>query len=281
MTLAAAASSAVAAWNLDEASGNRADQVGTNTLTDHNSTGSASGVFSNAATFNGSNQWLTVADNATVSTGNIDFMVRCWVNLTSKAANRAVISHWGDFSNRCFLLFYDAGADRFCMFLRTSSGVDVARVNADTLGSPSTGVWYLLHGWHDATHDSVGIAVNAGTADTAATGGAAPVDSGALFAVGATDEGPANLMNGLIDDVVLLKSYILDATERTEDYNSGAGVAYSAWSAGAAGQPTGKRWGGIPFAASGFVQQVKGVQAWCQRREWRRRASGLILPVGV
>jgi len=33
---------------------------------------------------------------------------------------------------------------------------------------------------------------------------------------------------------VLLKNYVLDATERTEDYNSGTGVAFADWLGAAA-----------------------------------------------
>jgi hypothetical protein len=40
--------------------------------------------------------------------------------------------------------------------------------------------------------------------------------------------------DGWIDDVVVLKNYFLDATERSDDYNSGTGVAFADWAGAAA-----------------------------------------------
>ncbi len=36
-------------------------------------------------------------------------------------------------------------------------------------------------------------------------------------------------MDGLLDDVVLLQGYILNAGQRTLDYNGGTGVAFEDW----------------------------------------------------
>lgn len=239
MALADAAPFAVAAYALDEASGTRFDQVSSNDLTDNNTVASAAGVFGNAADFeSGNSEYLDVADNSDISLGGgVNAMVRAWVKLESKAANMAITSQWDSgSSDRGWVLYYDSGVDRFRFV--TGDGADSvnAVVTADNLGSPSIGTWYLLHAWQNASGNQIGIAVNAGTADTASTGGLNIENSQSVttsFKIGRYDA--ANYFDGLIDDVVLLKNYILDATERSEDYNGGTGVAFADWAGGGGG----------------------------------------------
>lgn len=230
MALSDAAPFAVAAWDLDEASGTRVDQVGSNDLTDNNTVASAAGMFGNAADFEVDNgEFLSIADNADVSAGDITFFLRAWVKLESKLDNYIIIGKDNNVSgDREFNLFYRSGTDRFAfeLFEPTDSGTIL---EANNLGSPSTGVWYLLHAWYDSTANTMNIAVNAGTADSTSKA-ALQASGGAEFRIGARQySGFNNFFDGLIDDVVLLKNYILDATERTEDYNGGAGVPFSRW----------------------------------------------------
>jgi hypothetical protein len=241
VALADAVSSASAAWPLNEASGTRADQVGTADLTDNNTVATGTGkVNSVCADFEDANsESLSVADSAPVSLGDIDWMIRCWVKLESKPGLMAIVSKYGG-SYLEYLLYYNSGADRFTLLLRDNIGSNIGSVNADNLGSPSTATWYLIHAWHSATSNEVGIAVNAGTANTASTTAAA-IDQNEAFRIGANNSG-VFYFDGLIDDVVLLKNYILDATERTEDYNGGTGIAFADWGgAPAAGHPAMRR----------------------------------------
>lgn len=225
MALADAVASAVAAWTLDEASGTRADSVGSNDLTDNNTVGSAAGQFDTAADFETDNsEYLNIADNADLSTGDIDFEIRCWVKFETKAANMAIVTKREALE---YQLWYSSGNDR----IRFVWGQNAVEATAENFGSPSTGVWYLIHAWHDATNNVVGIAVNAGTANTVADTGANAVDGNGTFNIG-RDPAFGMYWDGLIDDVVILKGYILDATERSEDYNGGTGVAFADWDAG-------------------------------------------------
>jgi hypothetical protein len=226
--LAGAVSSATAHWDLNEASGSRTDTIAALVLTDNNTVGSASGQFGNAADFEASaSEYLSVADTAAIEGGDIDFMVRCWVNLESKAAAGGIVAKWNGGDTE-YLLYYDQSADRFTWFVDQAAGGPVF-VRADNLGAVSTATWYLVHVWHDATNNLIGISVNAGTANTdSAPNGFIADPSNPPFHLGNFD---GNYFDGLIDDVVILKSRFLDATERTADYNGGTGVSFADWDA--------------------------------------------------
>jgi hypothetical protein len=234
MALADRVADAVIHWAMDEVSGSRVDSLTGNDLTDNNTVGSAAGMFSNAADFETANsEFLSIADNADVSWGDIEAMWRCWVKLESKSATMAILSQWGPSGDHGYLLFYDSGADRFKFAVDNGLGTEIA--TADNFGSPSTATWYLIHAWHSASGNIVGISVNAGTANTTSQSGGVTNATAALKVGCNGDTGGADgqFFDGLIDDIVLLKTNILSAAERTEDYNAGTGVAFADWAAAA------------------------------------------------
>jgi hypothetical protein len=235
MSLSTAAGFAVAHWPLDEGSGTRVDSVNGYNLTDNNTVLSGTGVFGDAALFDRDNdESLTVADNADLSGGDVKLVFRAWIKLASKANNQAIICKSGA-GDAEYQIRYRPGADRFDFVVYSAAGYGgAAAVTADNLGSPSTGTWYLIHAWHDPDANLIGIAVNAGTADTTSHSAGIYNSTDAFrlstYASGANQEP----FDGLMDDVVVLRGYVLDATERTEDYNSGTGVAFENWAAPAA-----------------------------------------------
>lgn len=97
----------VSYWKLDEASGSRADSVGSNTLTDNNTVTGASGKITTCSHFTAANsEYLTVADNSGLSPSTA-FTFSCWVkpvagstyNLFDKASTficRINIAQQGD-----------------------------------------------------------------------------------------------------------------------------------------------------------------------------------------
>ncbi len=213
--------SLVSYWNLDEASGNRADSHGTNTLTDNNTVASATGKIGTAGDFEKNNsEWLSHADNADLSTGDIDWTVQAWVQLESKPAGdyMCVVGKGG--SGGEYALFWNAPDDRFYLYVNGAFG----SIKANTFGAPSLATWYCLHIWHDSVNNLVGISVNAGTADTASYSGGITDGTGA-FAIGRDEIGPAGYWDGLIDEVGFWKR-VLTSQERTDLYNAGAGFAY-------------------------------------------------------
>jgi hypothetical protein len=85
--------SLVAYWRLDEASGNATDTKGSSTLTDNNTVTSAAGKISTSRQFTAANsEFLSIADNAALSTGNIDFWIGGWIYNDSLSGQRMIAS---------------------------------------------------------------------------------------------------------------------------------------------------------------------------------------------
>jgi hypothetical protein len=217
-------------WALNEASGNALDAHGSNDLTDTNTVGSASGKVGNARDFEaGSSQYFTLADNADLSTGDIDFSMAAWVKLESKSGQRTVVGKWNfNTSNREFLLEYITATDRFRTGL-SSTGANQSFHSADTFGAPSLDTWYLLIFWHDSVNNVRGISVN-GVEDTTAYSSGV-FDSNAPFTMGRIET--TNHWDGLIDEVAFAKR-VWTPEERAWIYNSGNGRSYADWVATAA-----------------------------------------------
>jgi hypothetical protein len=219
-------------WKMDESSGNALDSHGSNDLTDNNTVTSAAGIISNARSFaSASSEYFSRADNADLSTGDIDFTVQAWVYLADKSGSQYVgIGKWNS-PNLEYILIYDIASDRF-LFVISDNGISgTASVVANTFGSPSTATWYLVHCWHDAANNEIGIAVNAGTADT--TSHSTGVRDGSqAFEIGRNNDGGAGYYhNGRIDEVGFWKR-VLSSSERAELYGGGAGLAYPFTSGG-------------------------------------------------
>jgi len=221
-------------WALDEASGTRVDLHGGHDLTDNNSVGAGTGlVYGTAADFDAaSNQFLTLSDHADLSVGDIDFTLAAWVKLADKGTNRDVAGK-GDSDDQEYSLQYIAANDRFKFTVYTSTGfAGATTVSADAFGSPSTGTWYLVVGWHDATENEIAIRVNLQSDAASHTTGS--YDSNASFAIGIANTNFPGYMDGLIGPVMFWKRR-LTLDELNELYNGGAGLPYAAFSGAMAG----------------------------------------------
>jgi hypothetical protein len=217
--------SLISYWKLDEASGNALDAHGSNTLTDNNTVGTAAGKINTARQFTAANsEYLNHADNTDLSTGDIDFTFAAWVYLeTTPAAELSyiVISKDNDAGSREYVLdINNPSTPRF--YVNGGGGGMLVSWSANL----STGVWYHVVGWHDATANQLGICVNAGTPVTQSTGGTAPNDGTAEFRLGNRSySGFEGYLDGRIDEVGFWKR-VLTSQERTDLYNGGAGLAY-------------------------------------------------------
>ena len=201
-------------WKLDETSGTRVDSEPTGTpqdLTDNGTVTSNTGIISNAGQFTAANnEYLSRADSADLSVGNIDFSLSAWVYMDSKSEQYIVSKHTSSYYVR-----YDGGSDRFQFVVQGSA------VSANNFGSPSTATWYLIIAWHDSVNDLIGISVNNGTANTASFSSGA-LDTAHDFNIGTVNNLTSVDWNGRIDEVGFWKK-VLSSTERTELYNAGAG----------------------------------------------------------
>lgn len=208
-------------WKLDEASGDRADSAGSSTLTDNNTVTQAAGKVGTSAQFMAANsEYLSAADSAALSTGNISFTFSAWVYMDSDTGdNQTIISKdTGAGPNREYQLRYDFATSRFRFFFFDGTNTTGA-VTASTIGAPSLSTWYHIVCYHDADNSRLGISVNGGAVDDAAATGD-PADTGTAFQLGGRNG--AAFWSGRIDEVGFWKR-LLSPSEKAALYNSGSG----------------------------------------------------------
>lgn len=219
--------SLVAFWALDEASGNRADSIGANTLTDTNTVTSNTGlVYSTAAEFTPANsEYLTIADNAALSTGNVDFWVAAWVYSADTTTNRTIMAKSQTTTNREFRLWLLYGKPSFIVFNNNTSTGEAVLTETVSLNT-----WHFIIGWHDAANDQVGIQMDNGTPVTASySGGAA--NSTASFRIGMLASVTSFYWTGRIGPVMMGKNYLPTAADIDYLYNGGSGRTLAAMAA--------------------------------------------------
>ncbi len=204
----------VAFWKLDEASGNRADSIGTNTLVDTNTVTSNTGlVYATAAEFTAANsERLTIADNTVLSTGDVDFAFGCWVYWTG-SGTQVFLSKYSDYQ------LYTTGAPTLLWQIPS------AAAGSRSVTGFTTNAWHWAFCWHDAANNVLGVSLNNGTPNTGATTGA-PADTNAAFNLGSQQAGV--YFNGRIGPAMMWKNYIPTAAEQTFLYNAGAGRTLAA-----------------------------------------------------
>ena len=90
---------------------------------------------------------FSIADNASLSTGDIDFSVSVWVYANTLPSNADIVGK-GQYtgSAREWKLVYTSS--RFT-FSASSNGQSNTEVSADVLGLPVVNTWYFIFAWHD------------------------------------------------------------------------------------------------------------------------------------
>ena len=214
-------------WKMEEASGTRLGYFGGNDLTDNATVTQAAGKVGSAAQFTAANsEFLSRLDNAALSTGDIDFTFAGWVYLDADAQMTILSKLNGGAGDTEYFLYYEPGAtDRFrwAVYDGTNS---IGTVDANTFGAAALSTWYFVECWHDVTNNQVGIRINNGGADVAATSGAAGDGTG-TFRMGAYHATPQVFWDGRIDEVGFWKK-LLSSQERSDLYNGGSGNTLNA-----------------------------------------------------
>lgn len=212
-------------WKLDEASGNRADSHGANTLSDNNTVLSATGKLNSAADFErGNSEFLSCADNASLSVGGTSWTFSAWINLESNTALMAVLAKVGA-NDHEYDLIVRGDLDGIARGRVTSASgfANVVTVTGTSPGALSTGQWYFLVYWLDISAQTLNLQINNGTVNSVACTHQS-YDSTAQFRIG--DSATNNFFfDGLIDEVGFWKR-VLTTQERTDLYNGGNGLAY-------------------------------------------------------
>jgi hypothetical protein len=216
-------------YSLDEDSGQRNDSVGTNHLTDNSTVASAAGKVGTAADFeSGQSESLSIASNATMQMGDIDFTLACWVYHESTGGAQSYISKAGTSTGTTWE--YNLRANAGVVQFYVANGSSTAFVAGTTF---STATWYFVVGIHDAVNNELRLYVNAGSPSTQAIA-IAPMASNGVFRLGARATPSDHYYDGLMDEAAGWKR-ALSSGEITELYNSGNGRDYAYVSSGGGG----------------------------------------------
>ena len=234
MSLTTAKSNAVAQWSLDEASGTRADSIGSEDLAESLFTvGSATGKFDTAADFEASTvfNYLERSDSGSsaLSVSDIDFCVWIWFKIESVPGTMTLIckgSSAVDSHEYALFIFGDA------VYFRVQNGATSVNQGSGL----DDGEWHLAMGFHDSANNLIGVSVD-GAAFTTTSYSGGVTDSAATFIMGG-DSGGSRGFDGLLDDAGLIKSYVFTDADATELWNGSAGVAFANWDSSAYQPPT-------------------------------------------
>lgn len=213
----------IAYWKFEESGGTRDDQKGPHDLADHNTVTQAAGKKGNAAQFTAANsEYLSITDNADLSTGDIDFTIAAWVYIDSLTTTISVFSKYDSYAEGS--IEYELSIDHSgtAKFQLKGNGPAIYEYTPP-LG---TGTWYFIVCWHDSVNNTMNIKVNDRSVQTGGTTGVFPPDTTASFRIGAVGSPPSTYFDGRIDEVGFWKR-VLTAQERADLYNAGAGNTYS------------------------------------------------------
>lgn len=223
----------VAAWELNESSGNALDSVGSNTLTDTNTVGSGTGlIYGTARDFEADNaEVFSRSDNTDLSLGDIDYSFEMWIKPESTGGAKVFLAR-GTGSDPTIFLFLNGSNVEFRVWSGAAGAGQTTR-QASTFGAVSTGSWYQVIATYDAAANQMLVSVN-DVSDTASHTGGSYDDTGSLYIGG---DQYSQWFDGLIGPVRFWKR-VLTGAERTELYNSGSGRTLAYITGGATASTT-------------------------------------------
>lgn len=203
--------SIVSRWLLDEASGNRADIVGSNTLTDNNTVLAATGyngslfTYDNAADFEAANtEYLSIADGSQSGldiTG--DLTLSCRVKLESIGVSHDLIAKWDNGSQNAYRLGIGSGDNK--PYFSIGSPTEKTLAGATAL---IVGVWYHITAVYVPTL-RMEIYINGVSDATTAVGVHAALANGtANFKLGSSDV--PQYLDGAMQDAIVWNTSLTD-----------------------------------------------------------------------
>lgn len=165
--------SIVSRWKLTEASGNRADSVGSNTLTE-NGTG---GVGSAAAQFSvdGADLEQSEADFLSIDDASQtgldftgDFSFSCWIKPETVSTNMGIFAkHLNTGNQRGYTLTYQGASNRFIFETSSTGAAGNFTLHSYTM---TAGTWYHLAFVYDASAGEGDLYINGASAGGTQTG---------------------------------------------------------------------------------------------------------------
>lgn len=226
----------VSYWAMDESSDGsgavtRVDSHASNDLTDTNTTASGTGIISNGADFETSNnEVLSISDASQTGldlTG--DLSISMWVSfesLLSSSTDRFVIGKWGSAGNRGYALALYNNAGTYQMeWLISNNGTTISAGTPNLPAAPTTNQLYHWVLVYDASAGTTDYWVD-NSSLTQTTGMHNSINNNAIdFQIGGMAAVASPRHDGIIDEVGIWNR-TLTTDEVAELYNSGAGLAY-------------------------------------------------------
>jgi hypothetical protein len=220
-------------WKFDESSGNAADSVGSNTLTNNGSATFGTGLLGNAASLGTTNttKSFSVANNINAFTSN--FTYNLWVQiLTVPTNNGSAYELLSDSDNstannkgQMGIQYNQASGATNIYINRNQFGANAQYGVALNLG---TNTWHMLtYTWNGAT---IALYVDGSSSATVSgastqTGTSTSIGTGNYFNIGKEGSNAGREASIKIDETGVW-SRALSTSEITQLYNSGAGLAY-------------------------------------------------------
>lgn len=219
----------VSYWKLDESSGNAADSVGSNTLTNNNTATFSAGKINNGANLaSASTQYFSIADASQTGLDlSGDFTFNLWYKLTDLSATyRGLITKYkSDDTALAYSLQVYPNATHPQFILHLSSGGTFGPYETYQATGQGTGAWHMLTISYNAT-TGVGSWYIDGSSVSPTVSGTMPTsiyNSAEAFLLG--KGAGSNGMNGSLDEVGIWNR-ALSASEVSQLYNGGAGLQY-------------------------------------------------------
>lgn len=179
-------------------------------------------------------EYLSIADNPSLSTGDVDYAIAGWINLETAGVNFVLSKD--DAVQREYYLG-TSGGTLVSFFAFNGAGGIIGTDTGTTFGALSTGTWYFLYGYHcatnagDCTANTVGVSVNAGVVDSSATSGA-PGDTDDPVHLGARRPGAPIYTDGMLASVGFWKGGVPTAATLTAIFAAGPDLLYADLTAG-------------------------------------------------
>lgn len=216
-------------WKLDESSGDAADAHGSNTLV-NTGTPYGAGKINNGAAFDADGKLGDADIDAFDFTATNPFSVSCWVKPTNDV-NCYITSKYfiGAAEYGWYLRITGAAGAKKIRFLHSSNSLLDQAILVDGSTSITTGSWFHVVMTYSGSGVASGVALyvnSAGETESVIFDALGTVPANTVaFNLGNANNATANAMDGVLDEVGIW-SRALTATEVTDLYNGGSGLAY-------------------------------------------------------
>ena len=165
-------------------------------------------VIGGSAYFDGSGDYLSVADGTALDLGAGDFTIEAWIN-TSSSAEQIFAAQWPGASNRAWVIALTPSSSTF-LFAYTTNGT--TQINTSATASIQVGAWTHIALCRSST--SLNFFVNGVLAGTASIGSNTIYNSSASMLIGSFEAG-STPFSGYISDFRVVKGTAVYTTAFT------------------------------------------------------------------